>query len=55
MISIADILFIAGVACALAGCWLRGIPDFVVGCGIGLCLAGIVVGRIRASQRRRGQ
>jgi len=53
MISIADILFVAGVVCALAGCWLRGVPDFVVGMGLALCLTGIVIGRIRESKRRR--
>lgn len=53
MISIADILFIAGAVCALAGCWLRGVPDFVIGMGLALCVAGIVIGRIRQSRRRR--
>ena len=53
MISFADLLFIIGVACGLAGCWLRGVPDFVIGIGLALCVTGIVIRGIRQPRRRR--
>jgi len=53
MISIADLIFLTGAIVTLTGCWLRGVPDFVVGVGLVLCVAGIVIGRIRQSRRRR--
>lgn len=53
MISVLDILFLAGVACALAGCWFKGVPDFAVGVGVALCLGTVVVRRIQLARRRR--
>ncbi len=52
MISLADLIFLAGVACALAGCWMRSVPDFVVGLGVAACLAGVVIGKLAAAKRR---
>jgi len=53
MISIADILFVVGVACAVAGCWLKTVPDGLIGLGIALCLGAFVVRRIQLARRRR--
>lgn len=53
MISIADLLFLAGVACCLAGCWLAGVPAFVVGVGVTVCLMSYVIRRIQLARRRR--
>ena len=52
MISIADVLFLAGVGCTLAGCWLRGVPDFMVGVGLTVCLGAYVLRRIQLARRR---
>lgn len=53
MISIADLLFLTGIATALAGCWLRGVSDFVVGVGVAVCLAAIVLRRVQLARRRQ--
>ena len=53
MISIADLLFLAGVGCCLAGCWLRGVPDFMVGVGLSVCVASYVIRRIQLARKRR--
>lgn len=45
MISIPDLIFLTGIATALTGCWLLGVLDFMIGCGVVVCLTGVVVQR----------
>lgn len=51
-----DILFVASVGAGLAGCWLLGMPYFLIGVAIAGTITSIVwerVRRIRAQRRGR--
>ena len=52
MISTADLLFLSGLSLALVGCWLLGLPHGLVGTGVAVCVAAVVVGRIQVARRR---
>lgn len=53
MITFSDLIILVGVACVLAGCWMRSVPDFVIGVGVAVCLAGWVVGKLMTARRQR--
>jgi len=53
MISTADLLFLAGIGCAVAGCWLLGQPHGLVGTGVAVCVAAVVARRIQIARRDR--
>jgi hypothetical protein len=53
MISLADLLFLVGVALVLTGCWHRGLADFAIGLGFAVCLAAYVGRRIQIARDRR--
>lgn len=53
MINATDLLILAGVGCALAGCWLLGLPHGLVGSGLAVIVAAVVAKRIYVERRDR--
>ena len=53
MISIADLMFLAGLAAVVGGAWQIGTGHGIVACGGTVCLAAVVLKRIQLARRRR--
>ncbi len=53
MISLADLLFLAGLAAIVGGAWQIGTGQGIVACGGTACLAAYVLRWHRLARRRR--
>lgn len=53
MISLADLLFLAGLAVVVGGCWYTGIGLGVAACGGVVCLGALVLRRVQWARKRR--
>jgi len=53
MISIEDLVFLAGAGLGLAGCWLLGPAAMLLGGGVAACVGAMVLGRVRQRRSRR--
>lgn len=54
-IQLPDLLFVAGVVCALTGAWLHGLDTGLMGTGVVLSMASVIWRRIEFASKRRNR
>lgn len=54
-IQLPDLLFVAGVVCALTGAWLHGLDTGLMGTGVVLSMASVIWRRIEIASKRRNR
>lgn len=51
----ADVIFLAGLAAAVTGCWMCGTAAGVIGSGVGTCVIAVAIRRQEVLARVRAK